>query len=174
MAIYGSDITSTSRFLQNHSGIMRFPTSQREWNSFIQELSKWFLEYEGTYDAAAQGFSTVVTFTGITYYRYGKLVMIRFPVQEESSGGGSATTFVLAAMPERIWPAKNQIVPITNLVDNGAPITGAGQAKIAVNGTITFGIDGADGGFTGSGNKGFGDVAAPVVIYTLFDALKSD
>ena len=168
---FSGGITKQNAFLQNNPRITRFPTNQREWNGFIQELTKLIPDYEGTYDATAAGFSGAPFAFTITYHRYGKLVMLRFPAQEATS---NATTFSISSMPTRLRPAVTNIVPMPMLVDNGTPITTAGQARVSSDGVIIFGIDGADGGFTASGAKGFGDVAGPSIIYTLFDAERID
>lgn len=170
MALFTGDITAKNTFILDNASLGRYPTSQREWNEFIKELAKYIVEYEGTYSPLGTGFNGAFNF-GVTYYRYGKIVVLKFDVQEEDS---NLAVFTLAAMPARIRPTVQQIVPITGLVDNNVPVTTCGQAKILTDGTIVFGIDGAEAGFATSGKKGFGDIAGNSIIYSLFDANKID
>jgi hypothetical protein len=116
------------------------------------------------------GFDTdPVSFADIPYYRYGKFVVIGFQAQEETS---DSAFFTLSTIPARIRPSVPQTVPIINLVDNGTPTTG--QCTIQITGQINFGLNGNSGGFTTSGEKGFGDLGQTTVIYSLFDAERID
>ena len=171
MALFtGGALTAVNGFIQENAQIGRYPKNQMEWNGFLQELAKLIIEYEGTFDATASGFDSAYIFTGFTYYRYGKIVMIKLPVQEETSD--SAAFLFSGAIPKRIRPTVTQSVPCVGLVDNGTPITTCGQARIDTDGALAFGLDSNLGGFTTSGKKGFGDAAGNVIIYSLFDAKK--
>ncbi len=57
-------------------------------------------------------------------------------------------------------------------MDNGTPVHG--ECSIAANGSLSFYINGVISSFTSSGAKGFGDVATPTIVYTLFDAARID
>ena len=165
----GGSLTAINAFVAENGQMGKYPTNQREWNSFIQQLARMFVEYEGTYNATGGGFSTPPTFT-VTYYRYGKFVMLGFTTQEATS---NAAAFSLTAMPTRIRPAVQQRVALAGLIDNGSPVS-MGEARIATNGVISISIDGASGGFTTSGQKGFGDNDGASCIFSLFDAKRID
>jgi len=172
MALFaGGGLTAINAFVTENSQIGRYPTNQREWSYFVKELAKLTVEYEGAFNAIGGGFLNPTTFTDILYYRYGKIVALKFPVQEDTS---NAAIFSLTSLPTRIRPTATQIVPIVGLVDNGTPITTCGQCSISTTGVISLGLDGNGAGFTTSGEKGFGDVAGNTVIYTLWDATKID
>ncbi len=97
-----SEITVRSGFMQENANLSRRPKNDMEWAQFIRELARWRSEYEGTVDLTSTGFtSDPVTFT-VTYYRYGKIVFLTFPVQESSSDDA---VFLLSSLPERIRPA---------------------------------------------------------------------
>lgn len=173
MALFaGGGITARNAFLEEHAQIARMPRTQRDWVGFIQALQRWSPEYEGTVDMVSAGIDSTPTFTGVLYYRYGKLVIIEFPVQEGTSN--STSLFSLTSLPTRIRPTRNQIVPCPGLVDNGTPVSQCGQALVKTDGVIAFGLDNNSGGWTGSGQKGFGDVAGNCIIYSLHDAKKID
>ncbi len=164
-----SEITARSGFLQENAQFARRPKNDAEWGNFIRELARWMQEYEGTTDLTSTGMTAdPVTFT-VTYYRYGKIVMLNLPVQESTSDDGS---FFLGNLPKRIRPAVAQTVSCINLVDNGTPVQG--ECSISTAGLLTFNINGVLGSFTSSGAKGFGDVAGPTLIYSLFDAARID
>ena len=164
-----SGITVRSGFMQENAQLHHFPKNEIEWGQFIRELARWRNEYEGTVDLVSTGLSSdPVTFTA-TYYRYGKIVILNLPVKE---GTSDSTSFFLGNVPKRIRPAVSQTVSCINLVDNGTPTRG--ECTIDTAGLLTFFINGVLTNFTGSGQKGFGDVAGPTLIYSLFDAARID
>ena len=173
LSIGTSGITTRSGFIQEHPQLNRFPRNEREWTQFIRELGRWRQEYEGEFSVSAtSGFSGASpSFSDFQYFRYGKIVIIEFPVEENDS---NAANFVTAPIPKRIRPARQQIVPCIGLIDNGNPVTTTGQCRITAAGNMHFGLDGAGAGFTTSGKKGFGDSAGNCIIYSLFDAARID
>jgi len=169
VAVGTGDITVRSGFMQENANLSRLPKNDMEWSQFIRELARWRSEYEGTMDLTSIGFSgDPVTFADILYFRYGKIVIVKFPVQESTS---DSALFQLQVIPARIRPAVSQNVPCMNLVDNGTATNGT--CSIAVNGVLSFNLGSGSGGFTSSGDKGFGDIA-PTIIYSLFDAARID
>ena len=155
--------------MQENANLSRRPRNDAEWSRFIRELARWRSEYEGTMDLTSVGFSAdPVTFADILYFRYGKIVVINFLVKESTS---DSALFQLSTIPKRIRPAVTQKVPCMNLVDNGTPTYGT--CGIDTLGVLNFNFESGSGGFTSSGNKGFGDVA-PTIIYSLFDAARVD
>ncbi len=164
-----SEITAKNGFMQENANLSRLPKNDVEWGQFIRELARWRQEYEGATDLTSTGFSSdPVTFT-TTYYRYGKIVILNFPVQESTSDSAS---FFLGLLPERIRPAVAQTVSCINLVDNGTPVQG--ECLVKTDGQLQFFINGVAASFTASGAKGFGDTEVSTIIYSLFDAARID
>jgi hypothetical protein len=137
--------------------LSRYPTSQREWNSFIHELDKIIKNETGTFDiggsADAQftGFSADPATSSIWWHRYGQFVHLEFNI---GTGTSDATDFTITGIPSVITPRDDCVYPLFGFTDNGSAIAG-GSVKIGSDGVITFYTDGADGAWTALSTKGF-------------------
>lgn len=147
-----------NRRLTNTPITSKMPTSQKEWNGFIQELQKWLKNETGTFDISSTddakftGFSADPATSSIWYHRFGQMVHLEFNI---GVGTSNATGFSITGIPESIRPRDDCVYPIYGLYDNGAVIADRGSVKVGADGTLTFYTDHSDGAWTNSGNKGF-------------------
>ena len=107
----------------------------------------------GNWALTGLGFDPVLE--GTVYWNLsGSTVTLRLAFSTQTS---NSVNFTINNIPEALWPATNQIVPVVGLVDNGVDLTDVSCAKITTSGNILFGIDATNpdgGGFTTSGAKG--------------------
>ena len=153
-------------FLQSNSNITRIPTTQREWNTFIQELAKWIKNETGIFTPTFNGFSTDPSTPICVYHRYGQIVQLEFVF---TTGTSDATLFTITNLPTVIIPKVNVIQPISGLVDNNVNLVNA-QVEISSGGVVAFYTDGHETGWTaGATVKGFSssDTSEKSVIYFL-------
>ena len=152
-------------FLQSNANITRMPTTQGEWNTFIQELAKWIKNETGIFTPTFTGFSSDPSTPICVWQRYGQIVQLEFVF---TTGTSNATSFIITNLPTVITPKVNVIQPISGLHDNTADIANA-QVEISSGGTIAFYSDGHETGWTAAGAKGFSssDTSEKSVIYLL-------
>jgi len=162
----------TDNRLLHNPNITRMPTTQREWNTFIQELSKWIKNETGNFDISSTdtakftGFSTDPTSANIWYQRYGQMVHMEFHFE---LGTSDATGFTITGIPETIRPRDNTDIVCRGLVDSGSLLDSANPAIVTVgsNGTLSFFSTGEHGAWTGSSSKGFITSGRYSIIYSL-------
>jgi hypothetical protein len=136
------------------------PTTQREWNTFIQELNKWIKNETGSFDvggsATAQftGFSSDPSGASVWWHRYGQIVYLEFHF---TTGTSNATGFTITGIPEIIRPRDTQRCLIWDTVNAGnqADVT---PLDVKPDGTIAFYSAFPDNAWTSSGGKGLGRV----------------
>ena len=152
-------------FLQNNVNITKMPTTQQEWSTFIQELSKWIKNETGVFLPTFNGFSSDPSTPSCVYHRYGQIVQLEFVF---TTGTSNQTFFTITNLPATITPKLNVIQPISGLVDNNVNLANA-QVEVASDGTIAFYTDGHETGWTNPGTKGFSSsvVSEKSVIYFL-------
>ncbi len=152
-------------FLQSNVNITRYPEGQREWNTFIQELAKWIKNETGIFVPTFTGFSSDPSTPTCVYQRYGQIVQLEFVF---TTGTSNLNSFIITNLPATITPKVNVIQPISGLVDSGANLVNS-QVEVSSGGTVAFYKDGHEGGWTGSGDKGFSssDTSEKSVIYLL-------
>ena len=158
---------SDNRLLHNPS-IARMPTTQREWNGFIQELNKWIKNETGNFNPTFTGFAidpTQHTSEGPScwWHRYGQLVHMDFVF---STGTSNATGFTITNLPEVITPRDSQVYPIIAMLDDGANVELA-TVEIGSDGVITFYAGTRNDAWTATGTKGFNSLTQKSVIYSL-------
>ena len=143
---------TTTEVVLGNSGIQRLPTSQREWNYFIQNLDIALRGQTATFTADWTGFSTAQSST-VTYLRKGTVVTIQLP---QFGATSDATTLESGAtdVPAEIRPLSGKMGAFITR-DNGTFISGtidvsaAGQIRFGATNLIGLGC------FTSSGDKGF-------------------
>lgn len=166
--VTGFDYVRKSRPFENPA-FARIPTTQQEWNGFIVELNKWIRHEAHAFvpTFGANQFAVEPADPVIAYEIYGQFVVLNFEdVGTGTSGGASGNLFTITNLPSVLTPKWNQVYYITGMRDNSAATTGT--IKISTDSTIVFtkGTNGAGGGWTASGAKGFDD-RGNCVIYTL-------
>lgn len=143
--------TTTEAILGN-AGIQRFPTSQRAWVDFIQNLDIALRGKTATFTADWTGFSTAQSST-VTYLKKGTVVTIQIP---QFGATSDAATFESGAtdVPAEIRPLSGKMGAFITR-DNGTFISGT--IDVSAAGQIRFGAATLSGlgGFTTSGDKGF-------------------
>ncbi len=163
----------TDNRLLHNPNITRMPTTQREWNSFIQELNKWIKNETGNFDvggsATAQftGFSSDPSSASIWWHRFGQMVHMEFHF---GNGTSDATSFTITGIPEAIRPRDDQTRLIGSMRDNGSDLTTISLIRVGANGTLSFFKDATESSssWTGASTKGFGAPdTKPSIIYSL-------
>ena len=156
-----------SNLLQNPS-IQRMPKSQRDWNSFVQNLELRLAGDTGTFDPTfGAGFSADPSGALVHWKKVGTLVLMAF--YNASQGTSDAGSFSITGIPANLTPVSFGVafsVPIIGLVDNG--VESWGSARISSAGTITFGYESTnDASWTGTGSKGWSSTGAtiPTIVY---------
>jgi len=153
-----------SSFLQHNSNTARMPTSQREWNSFIQELSKLIKNETGIFAPTFNGFSSDPATPTCVWQRYGQVVQLEFVF---TTGTSDLNAFTISNLPTVITPNINVYQTISGLVDNGTNLANS-EVEISSQGTVAFYADGHEGTWTTSGDKGFSSATnEKSVIYLL-------
>ena len=152
-----------NRLVQN-GNITRYPTNQRMWNSFIQELNKWIKNETGNFDPTFTGFSTDPSTANVWWHRYGQFVHMEFGF---TTGTSDATTFSIDDVPEVIRPRDNQTCLTGGMVDNNVSITANTACEVKSTGVISFYSNDTGGGWTGSGTKGISGGLTQSIIYSL-------
>ena len=157
--------------LLTNGNITRMPTTQREWNTFIQELDKWL---KNKTDGFGIGGSNTAQWTGFSsdpsdstgwYQRFGQVVHLEFDGVD--TGTSNATSFTITGIPAEIRPRDDITVYMAGLIDAGADITTGSLAKVGSDGVVTFYSNTSGGGWTGSGAKGFDTLVNYSIIYML-------
>lgn len=153
-----------SSFLQSNANITRMPTTQREWNTFIQELAKWIKNETGIFAPTFNGFSSDPSTPTCAWQRYGQIVQLEFVF---TTGTSNLNAFTITNLPAVITPKINVYQNISGLVDNGTNLANS-TVEISSQGTLAFYPDGHSGTWTTSGDKGFSSATAEKsVIYLL-------
>jgi len=152
----GGSIIQKNTYLPNNAGINRFPTSQVEWNTFVQELNRWMINEEGSFTPTFNGFSADPATPIVNYVRMGPIVNVRFAF---NTGTSDDTVFEITNWPEALQPDTAQIVWFFGGYDNGSDSSAPVAALFAASSTLKFGLDIGNelgGGWTGGGTvKGF-------------------
>ena len=160
----------TQRKLLQHSGVQRMPTTQREWNDFIQNLDVFL---QGETDAFTPtfgtGFSTDPVNAAVYWKKVGTIVIMSFA--NSAVGTSDTTSFSITGIPARLQPISSGSpvqfsVPIVGLVDND--VESWGSVIVTNAGTIVFGFEDTQATtWTGSGGKGFNASGStyPTIIY---------
>ena len=149
----------TDNRLLHNAGITKLPTTQQDWNTFIQELNKWIKNETGSFDPTFTGFSEnpAAGFDGegpsIWWHRYGQLVHMEFIF---GLGTSNSTSFTITGIPEIIRPRDDATYILTGMSDNSASLTNPQTVQVGADGTLTFYSSAFTGEWTASGNKGFG------------------
>ena len=161
----------TDERLSNNSNLIRMPTDQRGWNSFIQELSKWIKDETGSFDPVFTGFSSAPGATTggegptIWWHRYGQMVHMQFVF---GLGTSDQTFFTITNLPEVITPRDDARYSIWGLQDNSSTLTDEQMIKVGSNNVLTFYSSVNAGAWTNSMSKGFGTRTPPdSIIYSL-------
>ena len=141
----------TDNRLLHNPNITRMPTTQREWNTFIQELNKWVKNETGSFDPTFTGFSSGPTAASVWWHRYGQLVYLQF---EFTTGTSDATGFTITNLPDNITPRDTQRCLIWELVDGSSTISNVQTVDVKSDGTIAFYSAIPDNAWTASGGKG--------------------
>ena len=159
-----------NRLLHNPN-LTRMPTTQQEWNTFIQELNKWIKNEVGSFNI---GGSATAQFTGFSYdpasaniwwARYGQIVHMEFYF---TTGTSDAISFTITGIPEILRPRDDLNVNCEGMIDNGASVTaGAGNCTIISTGVLSFRTTPHLGAWTNSGDKGFQTSGRHSIIYML-------
>jgi hypothetical protein len=157
--------------LLNNSNLTRMPTTQREWNTFIQELNKWIKSETGVFDvglsADAQftGFSTDPANAAVWYMRYGQFVHMEFYFQ---TGTSDSISFAITGIPETLRPRDDVTVACAGLWNNGASLAaGEGTCVVQSTGVLSFNATPHGGAWTASSTKGFATSGRFGIIYPL-------
>ena len=173
-------VTEKNSRLKQNTAITKMPTSQREWNAFIQELDKWQRDEEGVFVPTFSGFSVDPqnSATGVVDCKYhvsGKTVSLNLDFGIE--GTSDQTYFRITNLPDNLKPALAQQGIVGLGIDNGTELTIPilWRVYLKTSGSTTdidfFPLASAAGGignWTASGGKGFsGDVD---IMYSLWDA----
>ncbi len=146
----------TDNRLLHNPGITRMPTTQGEWNTFVQELNKWIKNETGNFDPVFTGFSSDPGTVGgegpsVWWYRYGQIVNLEFIF---STGTSDATDFTITNLPEFLTPAVSTTVPLSGFLDGSVSLDVPQTVKIGSDGIISFYPDGFQTNWTASGSKG--------------------
>ena len=144
----------TDNRLLHNPNITRMPTTQKEWNTFIQELNKWVKNETGTFDPTFGGFSSDPSSASCWWHRFGQMVQMEFVF---TTGTSNATSFTITNLPEIITPRDDTTVSISGMQDNGTLITIPQAVAFKADGSIRFDSNAANGTWTNTGNKGFSD-----------------
>jgi len=159
-----------NRLLHNPN-ITRMPTTQQEWNAFVQELNKWIKNETGSFaiggseTAQFTGFSSDPATANIWWARYGQMVHMEFYF---TTGTSDAGTWTITGLPEVITPRDDINVNCEGMVDAGASLTaGAGNCTIISTNVLSFRTTPHLGAWTASGDKGFQTSGRHSIIYML-------
>ncbi len=164
-----------NRLLHNPN-ITRMPTTQREWNAFIQELNKWIKNETGNFDVGSgedatftEGFSADPSTANIWWHRYGQIVHMEFDINIGTSGGGNANRLWIGGIPEKLRPKDPVLVTVSGVLhDNGTDLTALSSCIVGSDGTLKFFPDHNGGLWTTSGAKGFASLTTnQSIIYPL-------
>ena len=148
-----TDIIQFKSGLLRNSGIIRMPTSQREWSAYIVELNKWIENHEASFTPTFTGFSSDPSSALVNYVRFGPMVNVRLSFL---TGTSDATTWTITNIPNEISPDTAQIVWIFGAHDGGSDSTDPIAIQISST-EWTFGLgvgNETGGGWTGSSAKG--------------------
>ena len=157
----------TEKTLLQHSGTQRQPTTQREWNAFLQSLDIYLLGETDAFTPTFTGFSSDPVAAVVYWKKVGSLVHLGFT--NASRGTSDTNVFAITNLPERIQPTSLGVdvtVPIIGIVDNG--VESWGTANVTSNGIINFGFETTSAtSWLGSGSKGFNTRGSsdPYIIY---------
>jgi len=166
------EFLTDNRFIHN-GNISRMPTTQQQWNTFIQELNKLIKNETGNFDVSSSddakftGFSTDPSSANIWFHRYGQMVHMEFHF---SNGTSDTQEFTITGIPKVIRPRDDQTCLIGSMHDNGSDLTTISLVRVGSNGTLSFFKDATESAssWTGSAAKGFGTpTTQPSIIYSL-------
>jgi len=150
--------TITNKKPLANPGFQKYPTNQREWSHYQNEVHKVQV---GSFTPTFSGFSDTPTASDVTWRIQGGLAIIRVP---NVSGTSDAATFLITNWPQDLHALFPISIPMGGFIDNGSAGTEIGYARIPEHATagsgtglMAFGY-GADnpggGGFTTSAAKG--------------------
>ena len=183
--LYGitDGVTAKNSRLIRNAVLQKYPQNQRQWQSFIVELSKWTRDEEGQFAVTFDGFSTDPTNSlggelVCTYHVYGKVVFLQFDFAAGQEGTSDQTYFRITNLPDSLKPqilqqgfthfghdaSTNTVAPIVWRVHPkvGAPTTY--DIDFLIHTTASNGL----ANWTNSGTKGF--VNEIQIVYSLWDA----
>jgi hypothetical protein len=124
-----------------------------------------------TFTVTWVGFSADPSNTTASYFRYGRLVSLTFPV---GVGTSNSTSFGITGVPAAIRPTTAQYVYLPYVENSGSLIAGGCVGSIETDGSVDFAVGGqaySTTSWTASGDKGI-DSSRPfaTVMYRLVDS----
>ena len=157
--------------LVTNGNITRMPTSQREWNGFIQELNKWTKNQTDGFTPVFTGFAVDpgVGYGGdgplVLWQRYGQMVMLEFLF---CTGTSDETYFTITNLPAIITPKRSSMCVLTGMSDNSTSLTDPQAVKVGTDGVLAFYATAFEGQWTNSNGKGWTTGIEPKsIIYSL-------